>query len=48
MQCSVMDEFSYGQVKVTSSRLTITPKNINGQTLVDNGRPCEVVLNFNP
>jgi alkaline phosphatase D len=48
MQCSVMDSFSYGQVKVTSSQLTITPKNINGQTLVDNGRPCTVTLNHTP
>ena len=48
MQCSVMDQFSYGQVKVTSSRLTITPKNIDGQPIADNGRPCEVALNFTP
>jgi phosphodiesterase/alkaline phosphatase D-like protein len=48
MQCSVLDQFSYGQVKVTSSRLTITPKDINGQPIADNGRPCEVVLNFTP
>jgi alkaline phosphatase D len=48
MQCSVMDQFSYGQVRVTSSQLSITPKNINGQTLVDNGRPCTVTLNHTP
>ncbi len=48
MQCSVLDQFSYGQVKVTSSRLTITPKNIDGQPIADNGRPCEVALNFTP
>ena len=48
MQCSVMDQFSYGQVKVTSSRLTITPKDIDGQPIADNGRPCEVALNFTP
>jgi alkaline phosphatase D len=48
MQCSVLDQFSYGQVKVTSSRLTITPKDINGQPIADNGRPCEVALNFTP
>ena len=48
MQCSVLDQFSYGQVRVTSSRLTITPKDINGQPIADNGRPCEVALNFTP
>jgi alkaline phosphatase D len=48
MQCSVIDQFSYGQVRVTSSRLTVTPKNINGQTIADNGRPCTVTLNFTP
>jgi phosphodiesterase/alkaline phosphatase D-like protein len=47
MQCAVLDQFSYGQVKVTTSRLTITPKNINGRPLNDDGRPCgPVVLNY--
>jgi alkaline phosphatase D len=47
MQCSVLNQFSYGQVKVTSSQLTITPKNIDGQPLNDDGRPCgPVVLNY--
>jgi alkaline phosphatase D len=48
MQCSVLDQFSYGQVSVTSSRLTITPKNIDGQPISDNGRPCTVTLNHTP
>jgi len=48
MQCSVVDQFSYGQVSVTSSQLTITPKNIDGQPISDNGRPCTVTLNFTP
>jgi phosphodiesterase/alkaline phosphatase D-like protein len=48
MRCSVMDQFSYGQVKVTNSRLTVTSKDINGDPITDNGQPCEVVLNFTP
>jgi alkaline phosphatase D len=46
MRCSVLDQFSYGQVKVTSSQLTITPKDINGQPQTDNGKPCQVTLNY--
>ena len=30
MQCSILDQFSYGEVEVTSSKLTVTPKDING------------------
>ena len=48
MQCSVIDQFSYGQVRVTANRLTVTPKGIDGRQLTDNGRPCGVVLNFQP
>jgi phosphodiesterase/alkaline phosphatase D-like protein len=48
MQCSVLNQFSYGQVRVTSNRLTITPKDINGNPVTDDGRPCGVVLNFTP
>ena len=48
MQCSVLDRFSYGQVKVTANQLTITPKDIDGNPISDNGRPCGVVLNFTP
>ena len=46
MQCSVIDQFSYGQVRVTANRLTVTPKGIDGRQLTDNGRPCGVTLNF--
>ena len=46
MQCSVLDKFSYGQVTVTKSRLTVTPKDIDGNQITDNGQPCGVVLNF--
>jgi alkaline phosphatase D len=48
MKCSVLDQFSYGQVKVTSNQLTITPKNIDGQPQSDNGQPCQVTLNYVP
>jgi phosphodiesterase/alkaline phosphatase D-like protein len=48
MYCSVIDKFSYGQVKVTSSQLVVTPKDSNGQPLTDNGHPCTVTLNFTP
>ena len=40
MRCSVIDQFSYGHVKVTSKRLTITPKGIDGQPQVNAGKPC--------
>jgi hypothetical protein len=30
MRCSIVDQFSYGHVKVTSKRMTITPKGIDG------------------
>ena len=33
MQCSELKTFSYGQVRATRNRLTITPKNIQGKTL---------------
>jgi phosphodiesterase/alkaline phosphatase D-like protein len=45
MRCSVLDQFSYGQVRVTRNQLTITPKDANGAPLNDGGRPCNVVLN---
>ena len=48
MQCSILDQFSYGQVRVTSNRLTVTPKDRNGTPQQDNGRPCEVSLNYQP
>jgi phosphodiesterase/alkaline phosphatase D-like protein len=46
MRCSVLDQFSYGQVRVTRNRLTVTPKDANGAPLTDNGRPCNVVLDY--
>jgi phosphodiesterase/alkaline phosphatase D-like protein len=48
MRCSVIDQFSYGQVRVTADRLTVKPKGIDGRRITDNGRPCGVVLNFQP
>jgi hypothetical protein len=48
MRCSVLDQFSYGQVRVTSNRLVVTPKDINGAPITDNGRPCNTVLNYTP
>ena len=40
MECSIVDQFSYGQVKVTAKRLTITPKGIDGQPQVKRDKPC--------
>jgi alkaline phosphatase D len=49
MRCSAINQFSYGQVRVTKRRLTVTPKDINGQPLTDNGAPCgPFVFNFRP
>jgi alkaline phosphatase D len=48
MRCSVLNQFSYGQVKVTANRLTVTPKDIDGNPITDNGQPCGVTLNFAP
>ena len=42
----MLDAFSYGQVKVTKTQLTITSKDINGVPIMDNGQPCAVTLNF--
>ena len=47
MQCSGVDQFSYGEVAVNSNQLTITPKDINGNPLVTDDGPCgPFVLNF--
>jgi alkaline phosphatase D len=47
MRCSILDRFSYGQVKVTGKQLTVTPKDIDGKPLIDNGQPCgPFVLNY--
>jgi alkaline phosphatase D len=49
MQCSIIDQFSYGEVAVTSSKLTITPKDINGAPQTSADGPCgPFVLNFQP
>ena len=49
MRCAVVDQFSYGQVKVTKRQLTVTPKDIDGHQLMDNGAPCgPFVLNYRP
>jgi alkaline phosphatase D len=49
MQCSIINQFSYGQVKVTGRRLTITPKGIDGQPQQDGANPCgPFVLDYQP
>jgi len=40
MQCAILDQFSYGEVRVTANRLTITPKGIDGRPELNAGRPC--------
>ena len=40
MQCSVVDEFAYGHVTVTKDQLTVEPRDIDGQPLLDAGIPC--------
>jgi hypothetical protein len=47
MRCSIVDQFSYGHVKVTSKRLTITPKGIDGKGQRNGDKPCgPFVLKF--
>ena len=47
MRCSVLDQFSYGQVRVTANRLTITPKGIDGRPQRNGDRACgPFVLRF--
>ena len=49
MRCSIVNQFSYGQVTVTGSRLTITPKGIDGQPQQDGANPCgPFVFNYQP
>ena len=49
MRCSIVNEYSYGQVKVTRNRLTVTPKGIDGQPERNDGAPCgPFVLNYRP
>ena len=45
MQCAVIDQFSYGQVRVTRNRMTITPKDIAGRPLNEpEGNSCGPVV----
>jgi phosphodiesterase/alkaline phosphatase D-like protein len=47
MRCSIIDQFSYGQVRVTRSSLTVTPKTIDGVPQMDGDQPCgPFVFNF--
>jgi hypothetical protein len=47
MQCSGIDQFSYGEVAVSSTQLTITPKDIDGNPLTtDDGACGPFVLSF--
>jgi alkaline phosphatase D len=49
MQCSVLDQFSYGEVTVTRSKLTVTPKDAAGKPQMDGAKPCgPFVLNYRP
>jgi phosphodiesterase/alkaline phosphatase D-like protein len=55
LECSELKTFSYGTVEATSTRLTITPKDINGQVLKQDPSPpggttaCgPFVLNYQP
>jgi alkaline phosphatase D len=49
MQCSIVDQFSYGEVTVTRSRLTVTPKDAAGKPQMDGAKPCgPFVLNYQP
>jgi hypothetical protein len=40
MRCAIVDQFSYGQVKVSSRRLTITPKGIDGRPQRNGDKEC--------
>jgi alkaline phosphatase D len=40
MQCSILDQFSYGEVEVTRDELTITPKGIDGAPQTSADGPC--------
>ena len=40
MQCANLDTFSYGEVTVTSNKLTIAPKDSRGRPLKDGSSPC--------
>jgi phosphodiesterase/alkaline phosphatase D-like protein len=40
MRCSIVNQFSYGEVEVTSRRLTVTPKGFDGRLQHDGDKPC--------
>jgi alkaline phosphatase D len=40
MQCANLDTFSYGEVTVTSKKLTISPRDSRGRALKDGSSPC--------
>jgi alkaline phosphatase D len=40
MECSILDQFGYAQVRVTSQRLTIVPKGVNGRRQRSDDGPC--------
>jgi alkaline phosphatase D len=41
IQCSALDTFSFGQVRVTGSTLSITPRDQNGRVVIGHdGKPC--------
>ena len=41
MTCAAVDVFSYAEVAVTNSKLTVTPKDFDGMPVKDvNGQPC--------
>ena len=49
MTCSGLDQFSYGEVTVTGSTLTIAPKGIDGNPLVTDDGVCgPLVLHAEP
>jgi phosphodiesterase/alkaline phosphatase D-like protein len=49
MQCSILDQFSYGEVTVTGSTLTVTPKDATGKPQMDGTKPCgPFVLHHQP
>jgi alkaline phosphatase D len=49
MRCSGIEQFSYGQVEVGPTRLTITPKGIDGGPLVTDDGVCPpIALDYEP
>ena len=45
MKCVSPDTYSYAEVVVTSSTLTVTPKDAQGNPVKDvTGQPCEPVV----